>query len=132
MELVRGDDHGKRIPNSTLSQPEVTRLRERAEHESPDASKALGCQPDGLGWCARRAHCTPGTRQVADETVRRAALDTSVQVRVVSGEPEQLELEAECERVETTPPPQSRGMLSTTLRNRVSASNARSFCSCST
>ena len=62
--------------------------------------KPSGEQEHRLVGRARRAHGASRARQVADEAVRSAALDAALEMRDVAGEPQELELERERERVE--------------------------------
>ena len=62
--------------------------------------KPVGREEDRLVGRARRAHRAAGTGEVADEPVRSAALDAALEVRDVAGEPQQLELERERDRIE--------------------------------
>ena len=58
----------------------------------------------------RRADCADGTsgpRQVPDQAPGLAALDAGLEVREVPGEPEELELERERQRVERGPAAQA-------------------------
>src|SRR5919204_733767 len=100
VELVRGHDHGERLACGPFPERECVRLRERAQEEGAHAAEALGRELDRLVRGTRRADRATRAREVADERFRRAAFDAGIEVREVAGEPEELELKAERERVE--------------------------------
>ena len=74
--------------------------------------KPVRREEDRLVGRAGRAHRSPGSGEVADEAVGPAALDAALEVRDVAGEPQQLELERERERIE-------RGTSARAGRNRI-------------
>ena len=100
MELVRGDDDGEGVAHGSLAQTEAGRLRERGEQERLDAAEPVRRQVDGLGRRASGADRPSRARQIADEAFGRSALDAGLEMRQIAGEPEELELESERQRIE--------------------------------
>ena len=100
MELVRRDDDGERVAQGALAEPEPVRVGERAPDEREHSPEAVGREEHRLVGRARRAHRPAGAREVADEPVHAAALDAALEMRDVAGEPQELELERERDRIE--------------------------------
>ena len=85
--------------------PELRCIGERPREERLDPCDPVGAERERLGRRrATLADSASGARRVADERLPlRAALGAGGDVRQVAGQPEQLELEREPERVEGRP-----------------------------
>ena len=100
--LVRAVTTRERVARRALGQPERRGVGERAREQRLDPGDALGAERERLRLRrAGAADRAARARRVADERrVVGAAFGAARQVRQVAGEPEQLELEREPERVE--------------------------------
>ena len=100
-----------------------------------ESSRSIPASPSGESASApgavRAADGAAGPRQVADERRAGTALDAAREVRQVAGEPEQLELERERERIERRRGVAGGGLVEHVEEARRAPSNARSFASCS-
>ena len=100
--LVRRRDHGQRVAARAIGERRADRVGERRREQrsiaaSPSAERRSA--PARMVGADRAA----GAGREADELGVRAALDAARQVRQVAGEPQQLQLEREPERVERRP-----------------------------
>ena len=105
------------------------RLGERPVEKRVDGRERVRRDRDGARLGASTADRAACAREVARERRAGAAFGAALRVRLVAGEPEELELEGECERVLRGP--RGRGSSTSQSRNRVTASKARAFASCS-
>ena len=93
------------VAQGPFAETEPPGLRERAPEERQERPEPLRREEDGLVGRTRRADGAAGARQVADQGLSAAALDAALDVRDVAGEPEQLQLKGERQRVERGAPP---------------------------
>src|SRR5581483_10017986 len=95
----------ERVARGALAELQRRRVGERAREQRLDPLDPVGTERDRVGLVrARAAHRTAGARRVADERrVVGPTLRAARQMRQVAGEPEQLQLERERERVERRP-----------------------------
>ena len=105
MVLVRGGDHPQDVALRPLRETELRGVGQRPREERLDPRDPVGSECERFGRRrATRADSASGARRVADERLPlRAALGAGGDVRQVAGQPEQLELEREPERVEGRP-----------------------------
>jgi len=97
--LVRGLDHSEALPQRVLLQACLARTRERLLEERPDPEEARFGDGQRVGG-ALPADRAPGARGERNQRLRLAAGRAAGQVREVAGQPEELELEGEDERLQ--------------------------------
>ena len=99
MVLVRGRHDGVRVALSPLAETGCRSGRDRRVEQHPHPVDALGRQRDPTRIATAAG---PATRcgEERDERVGRTAFDAGLEVRHVAGDPEQLELKREDDRVE--------------------------------
>src|SRR6266542_302455 len=102
--LVRRGDDGQYLACRPLAERDLPSARERCAQQAFHSGECRGRQgEDAPGSGTGPADGTAGPRRVADEGSLSPALRAAAQVREVAGQPEQLELEGEAERVELGP-----------------------------
>ena len=131
MVLVRRGDDAERVPRAAVGQAGVVRVDER-RRDAASRSRA-GSRPRARSSCRRSRRRRRRLRAARKPTRPSSspAFGAAVEVRHVAGEPEQLQLEREPERIEAGLADARAGSASSRSRKRVSAANARSFASCS-
>ena len=90
---------GERVAARAVGERRADRVGERRREQLLDRREPLGREPQRVPR-VHAADRAARARREADELRVRAALDAARQVRQVAGEPEQLQLERERERVE--------------------------------
>jgi hypothetical protein len=100
--LVRRGDDGERLAGASFGDGGAGCLRQRPSQERVDAAQAFGRDRQGA-VCACSADDAAGAGREAGDRFVRPTLGTAAGVRQVAGEPEQLELEREAERLELRP-----------------------------
>ena len=106
-------DEPERVPARALVEAGGRRVRERAREQRLDRADPARAQPERLGLRrARAADGAAGARRVADERrIGRATLGAAREMREIAGEPQELELERQAERVERRPLRRVRGLV---------------------
>jgi hypothetical protein len=128
--LVRRGDHRERVADGAVAETERRRVRDRRPEQRGEAVQPLGGELERT-VVARCAHRAARSGVEGDDPLLGAALDAAPDVRQEPGEPEQLELEREDDRVVSGAPAGLGLALVERVEKAGRARNARSFCSSS-
>ena len=100
MVLVRRVDDSEGLAGRLGADPDRRGTRERRPQQRLDHGDGVLRQADRAGAGARAAHRSPARREIPDEIALGTALDTAPEVRQIAGEPQELQLEPERQRVD--------------------------------
>src|SRR5262249_25605728 len=99
--FVAGRDGGKRLAGGARRELDVPRLRERLAKKLLEAAQAGERERERSGRLrTRAAHDSSGPRREAAERPRGTTLGATSEMRKVTRDPEELELEGDAERIE--------------------------------